>query len=364
VQRTERPDVVFPATHDELALRAWLRAQGADPDGDDLVSGHGWADSMAGDLVLARGATLSARDIATRLGSELDKVVALYHDLGVPLPDVDAPQFTEADAVLVERMRGAGELGLVQGQDLLRVVAGAMERIAEAAVAVYVQGPEEELNRRRASVLECTTSSVQALELALDLGTGLGPVFRHHMCQAIARQRVITDGVTSRELARVAIGFVDLVGSTALQAGLDPAGLGEQVSRFEARAFDVIAAGGGRLVKFIGDEIMVAAVDPAAGVRIVSDLITAFTAAGTQPRGGLVFGEVLFRHGDYYGPVVNLAARLVDEAIPGEALVDASVVAALEGEGPSFEPAGRRMPKGFTEPVAVWSLAPGAGHTP
>jgi adenylate cyclase len=176
------------------------------------------------------------------------------------------------------------------------------------------------------------------------------------MRQAVARQRVTQQGVTRRELARVAIGFVDLVGSTALQAALDPAELGAQVSTFEARAFEVIAAGGGRLVKFIGDEIMVAAVDPAAGVRIVGDLVDAFTEDGTQPRGGLVFGEVLFRHGDYYGPVVNLAARLVDAAIPGEALADRSVVEALKDDDLGFEPAGRRMLKGFDEPVAVWSL--------
>jgi adenylate cyclase len=364
VQRTEQTAVRFPGIQDDIELRAWLQAQGADPDGTDLVAGAGWADSLASDQVLTRDATLSAREIATRLGSDLEKLVALYHDLGVALPDPDAPQFTEADAALVARMRVAGELGLVQGQDLLRVVAGAMERIAEAAVAVYVQGPEDELARRRATVLECTRANVQALELARDLGTGLGPIFRHHMCQAIARQRVIQGGVSRPELARVAIGFVDLVGSTALQAGLDPAELGEQVSRFEARAFDVIAAGGGRLVKFIGDEIMVAAIDPGAGVRIVSELVAAFTDDGTQPRGGLVYGEVLFRHGDYYGPVVNLAARLVDAAIPGEALVDASVAEALEVEGTSFEPAGRRLLKGFAEPVAVWSLAPGVGPTP
>ncbi|MGH9260632.1 MAG: adenylate/guanylate cyclase domain-containing protein, partial [Acidimicrobiales bacterium] len=76
----------------------------------------------------------------------------------------------------------------------------------------------------------------------------------------------------------------------------------------------------------------------------------------TQPRGGLVFGEVLFRHGDYYGPVVNMAARLVDAAIPGEALVDGSVVEATKDETLVFEPAGRRMLKGFEAPVAVWSL--------
>jgi adenylate cyclase len=248
-------------------------------------------------------------------------------------------------------------VGVVRGDDILRVVAGAIERIAEAAVAVYVQGAEEDLRRTWAAPLTCLRSSIEATELAVDLGRGLAPIFRHHMRQATARQRVIQEGVTRRELARLAIGFVDLVGSTALQAGLDPAALGEQVNRFESRAFDVITAGGGRLVKFIGDEIMMAAVDPVAGCRIVSDLVDAFVDDGTQPRAGLVFGEVLFRHGDYYGPVVNRAARLVDAAIPGEALVDGTVVDAVDDPRMAFEPAGRRMLRGFADPVAVWSLA-------
>jgi adenylate cyclase len=341
-------------------LRAWLLERGADPDASDALSHE--ASGLGTVLVLARDAELSARDVAERSGVPLDKVVAMFHGLGVAIADLDTRQFTPADVRLVQSLAGADEigmgLGIAQGDALLRVVAGAMERIAEAAVAVYVQGPEEELRRRWASVLECAYANMRATELALDLGVGFGAVFRHHMRQAVARQRVIQEGVTRRELARLAIGFVDLVGSTALQAALDPAELGAQVSTFEARAFEVIAAGGGRLVKFIGDEIMVAAMDPAAGVRIVSDLVDVFTEDGTQPRGGLVFGEVLFRHGDYYGPVVNLAARLVDAAIPGEALVDRSVVEALKDDDLGFEPAGRRMLKGFDEPVAVWSLTP------
>ena len=56
------------------------------------------------------------------------------------------------------------------------------------------------------------------------------------MRQTVARQRVIQEGVSQRELARLAIGFVDLVGSTRLPAGLDPAALAEPASRFEARA--------------------------------------------------------------------------------------------------------------------------------
>ena len=346
-----------PRTSDD-ELRHWLRDHGVDPTGRDTFDGDlGWSD-VSGDLVLSRGAELSLEEVAARSGVAVDKVLHTFHDLGVSVPDEATPMFTAVDVAFVTSMVRAAEIGIGQGDALLHVVAGAMERIAEAAVAVYVQGPEDELRRRRATVFDCARSNVDATELALALGNGLGGVFRHHMRQAIARQRVIREGVSRRELARVAIGFVDLVGSTTLQAGLDPAELGAQVSRFEARAFDVIAAGGGRLVKVIGDEIMVAAIDPAAGVRIVADLVAAFTHDGTQPRGGLVFGEVLFRHGDYYGPVVNLAARLVDAAIPGEALVDRSVVEAMKDDDQAFEPAGRRMLKGFDEPVAVWSLAP------
>ena len=44
--------------------------------------------------------------------------------------------------------------------------------------------------------------------------------------------------------------------------------------------------------------------------------------------------------------------------VPGEALVDGSVVEALKDDDDDlhFEPAGRRMLKGFDAPVAVWSL--------
>ena len=342
---------------DETAVREWLAAFGATPEQIAAAERDRNPDGLASDLVLRRGATFSARDVARQTELDVQAVLAVYRDLGVSIPDPDAPQFTDDDVALIGKLSWAAKNGFSTGPELLRVVAGAIERIAEAAVAVYVQGPEEEMRRRHASALEHTQKNAAATELVMKLGVGLAPLFRHHMRQAIGRQRVTQSGVSRRELARLAIGFVDLVGSTTLQGGLDPAELGAQVSRFETRAFDVVAAGGGRLVKFIGDEIMVAALDPVVGSHIVLDLVEAFTDDGTQPRGGLVFGEVLFRHGDYYGPVVNLAARLVDMAIPGEVLVDASVAEEAKDEELAFEPAGRRQVKGFDAPVTVWSLA-------
>jgi class 3 adenylate cyclase len=353
MEEREGPD------QEEAAVREWLAAFGATPEQIAAAVRERNPDGLASDLVLSRGATFSAGDVARLTELDVQMVLAVYRDLGVSVPDPDAPQFTDDDVALISKLSWAAENGFSTGPGLLRVVAGAIERIAEAAVAVYVQGPEEEMRRRHASALEHTQKNAAATELVMKLGVGLAPLFRHHMRQAIGRQRVTQSGVSRRELARLAIGFVDLVGSTTLQGDLDPAELGAQVSRFETRAFDVVAAGGGRLVKFIGDEIMVAALDPVVGSHIMLDLIDALTDDGTQPRGGLVFGEVLFRHGDYYGPVVNLAARLVDMAIPGEVLVDASVAEEAKDEELAFEPAGRRQVKGFAAPVTVWSLASG-----
>ena len=73
-----------------------------------------------------------------------------------------------------------------------------------------------------------------------------------------------------------------------------------------------------------------------------------------MPRGGLAYGDVLVRGGDYYGSIVNLASRLVNEAVPEELLVTEPLAAAAEGW--QFEPAGRRLLNGFADPIVVRSL--------
>ena len=75
------------------------------------------------------------------------------------------------------------------------------------------------------------------------------------------------------------------------------------------------------------------------------------------PRGGVAFGNVLLRGGDYFGQVVNLASRLVSEALPQEILVtDELAAAATECK---FVPSGQRALKGFDKPVSVNSFLTG-----
>ena len=75
-------------------------------------------------------------------------------------------------------------------------------------------------------------------------------------------------------------------------------------------------------------------------------------------RVGLSVGEVIVRQGDFYGPTVNLAARLVASAEPGTALADATLHGRLSRvrAGYGFAPAGKFQLPGFDEPVEVFQL--------
>lgn len=343
-------------------LRKWLRAQGATE--EQLACRHTAEDlqGLASDLAIGRDAKLSAQDVASRTALTVGQVVDVFRSYGVAVADPERPLFTEADALLVEVVCEAGVTAdTADGRALARVVATALDGVADAAVALYVQGHEHEMLEAGASVLAHAQKSSVMVDLAGRLGQGMGILFRHHLRQAIERQRVGQVDVSSRDVVRIAIGFVDLVGSTAYGQSAEPRELRQLMVEFEALTFDVVAEHGGRVVKFIGDEIMVASLDPVSGCRLMRALVKACCTGGLQPRGGLSYGEVLFRGGDYYGNEVNLASRLVDTAIPGEVLVDSGVVDAVNRRGEAtpdfcFEPAGRRLLKGFADPVAVWSV--------
>jgi adenylate cyclase len=152
------------------------------------------------------------------------------------------------------------------------------------------------------------------------------------------------------------VGFIDLVGFTERSADMSAAELATFIRDFEGRAHDVMTSHGARVAKLIGDEVMFVATDAGAACRAAGAMMVRFGGGdnGVVPRGGIAYGDVLVRGGDYYGSVVNLASRLVDEAVPQEVLVTEELVAAAPLC--AFEPAGRRMVKGFPTPITVRSL--------
>ena len=270
--------------------------------------------------------------------------------LGFTAEEIEA---IEAFGVLLDVFSENEALGL------LRVVGSSIGRIGEASVSMFLTDVESRLLVDGSSELELALQVTDAIGLFDGLAERLDPILRRHVLQAIERSRRATISYTERFQYRYAVGFVDLVGFTEISNGMEPRALADFIRDFEGRAHDVVTAQGARVVKLIGDEVMFASTDPAAACRAAHALMDGF---GTElervvPRGGLAYGDVLVRGGDYYGSIVNLASRLVDEAVPQELLVTQDVVDATpECE---FEPAGRRMVKGFADPVVVQSFVAG-----
>ena len=337
-------------------LEAFLRSLGATPERIRAAAEAGHLPGLAADLVLTSGAELTARQVAEQVGTTVEVVIDTWRTLGLRV-DPDEPAFSTTDVELVRGLVAMESFLEHEGDELLRIVGSALGRVADAAVAVYVQTVETSMTEAGASGLDLARDNAVTAATALQLGDAMGTLFAHHLRAAIGRQRRAQAGMRERVLMRLAIGFVDLVGFTPLAQELPARELLAVVTSLEARAFDVAAANGGRVVKQIGDEIMVVALDPLSGCETVLALMRDLDARGIAPHAGLAFGEVVVRHGDYYGPVVNLASRLSDEAIPGEVLVDPAVAEAVVGvSGLEFEPAGRRLLKGFSAPVRVSTL--------
>jgi class 3 adenylate cyclase len=215
-------------------------------------------------------------------------------------------------------------------------------------MSVAISGSELETARSFASI----ATAVPAL------GRSLDALFRHHLEAARMHfERTESWEVVGEGGIRIGVGFADLCGFTGLTQQLSMDNLSRLLSGFEEVAADVGQDGGGRLVKFIGDAVMFVAPDASIAVGVAEALVLAASVRGLTARAGVTAGTALALDGDYFGPVVNLAARLVALAEPGSVLVSEPVVERLAGSR-TVVPLGPQAIRGFDDPVPVSRLAP------
>src|SRR5213078_1273605 len=125
------------------------------------------------------------------------------------------------------------------------------------------------------------------------------------------------------------------------------------VERFIDSVADTLPEGA-RVVKTIGDEVMVVAQDAAALVDWAVGFSRLYAEERPAPRIGINAGPVLYRDGDYFGREVNLAARVVARARGGEVLVTGQVLDELRERGHlKIDNIGQVKLKGFTEPRSL-----------
>ena len=233
---------------------------------------------------------------------------------GLPAHDDDERAFTPADVDALRLTHDLMELGILSPDRmsaLTRTWGRSFARLAEWQVGLLAtvtpetgDDPAESLTRLADEVLP----RVEELQ---------SWVWRRHL--AGAANRMLAVGAAG-ETAEMAVCFVDIVGYTSRSRTLSETELVQWLEAFESDAAQLVVEHGGRIIKNIGDEVLIVADDPAAGADIALEL----TRRGADEddefppvRAGLAYGEVVNRLGDVFGPVVNIASRLTSVARPG-----------------------------------------------
>lgn len=348
-------DPATPDAADRLELIEWLVNHGATIEQMVRFERAGSLIAVATDLGRVRGPRLSLEEASARTGLPVSQINDILFAVGLPL-DTDEPYLTEEDArSLVAFVAGEALFGREAIRRFTQVVGASLARIAEAAVAVSFANLEGPIEQRHGSSVALAEARYRASESSRPLAESISHLFRAHLEAAGRRLRSVR-GDDSIDSARLTVGFVDLVGFTTITRDIDTRELGRIVDRFEEAAHDIAAARGARVVKFVGDEVMFVTPAPAAACDVALMLVERFAGdASVTPRGGLATGEILLRGGDYYGPIVNLASRLAELAVPREILVTETLSAAAADGDFRFEPAGRRMLKGFDTPFRLFT---------
>lgn len=287
-------------------------------------------------LALGQEQRFDLHDAVARTGLPDDELRHIWRSLGFPDPPPGDQIFSQVDldnlAAVAELMH-SGVVTPEVAYGMTRVVGSSMARIASALV--------DAVSARAEQVVQAGVDPEEAVALeplATD-AAGFLPMFpavleqvwRRHL-QAAARRRLLRS--EGDEGAGVVVGFADLVGFTALAQQVTDEELAEVVDQFEHLAYDVVVAGGGRVLKMIGDEVMFLVDDPFAAAEIALGLADASRDADqlSDVRVGLAYGPILEREGDAYGPTVNLASRITSIAYPGSVVVSPELRAAIEGD--------------------------------
>jgi adenylate cyclase len=312
-------------------------------------------------------ATWTLADAARETGLEAALIERIFLSMGFgaqgleQLSDDDVQLLRYAAAVL------AAGLPLVAFLQLVRVYGQAMSQIADAEVRLFHLYVHEPLMRDGVPGWEMAEEMEGLAREILPLASPVMDHAHNRFLQHFIEQDVIGHMETDLDneqldlgRLRVAIAFADLAGYTRLTEELGDEEAVSTVERFVEQV-ELSLPDEARVIKTIGDEVMVVGSDPAA----LLDWAVAFQENFGQrplPRIGIHYGETLYRDGDYYGREVNQASRVAARAAGGEVLATRPVVDHAHA-GLAFERIGEVRLKGFADSTELFlarSAAPKA----
>jgi len=286
----------------------------------------------------------SLGDIAEITGSTVEHVFDLTRWIGSSPKDATTKYLTDWDLEAVQSavdFQREFQLDDAAMSTLLRGMGFAMERLTTRQVEATIQDIEvtQGVGDTEARLIAAAAAPLQA-PLALKM---LAHVYRRHL--AIATRRLTTEAIAQRGLLNDdndyplirALGFADLVDFTERTEHATAQEFTALIQNFRDTTWDIINAGRGRTINYIGDAVffLTDTIEQGADIALALAEPGALGISG-QVRVGLVWSRIIATHGDAYGPGVNLAARLCAAADPDEVLIGPLATAMLS-RSPKYE---------------------------
>jgi adenylate cyclase len=312
---------------------------------------------LPAERVIGGRARYTAMEIAQRSGVSEDFLAAVMRAMGLPIPGSDEALYTESDLEAVQTTNVFRAAGIADEEilDLLRTLGRGLSQAAETMRALTLRivlepgVSEHDLAQRYAHA---------ASELSPMLGPLMGNLLTLHLRQMAQSEAINAAERTGGRLPgsrEIAVCFADLVGFTRFGEKVPPEEISHLAVRLEALATEMIEPPV-KLVKTIGDAVMLASVEPESLIDASLALLAAAEAEGEgfpQLRAGMALGSALSRAGDWFGRPVNLASRITQVARPGSLLAERKVREAAR-ESYRWSYAGERRLRGIREPVSLF----------
>ncbi|HXQ90026.1 MAG TPA: adenylate cyclase regulatory domain-containing protein [Acidimicrobiales bacterium] len=335
----------MPSTDSEALerVRAFLRARGASEDEITEAEQRNVLDLLVADrLLVPAERRYTQSEVSAITGMDLALARRFWRALGFPDVELEERMFTDLDIEALVTLQSMMDLGVADVDTSLqfaRVIGSSMARIAEAEVSPALRGLG--IATGSGDTVEAADGFARVADHSLPaMARLLEFVWRRHVQAAVRRAMLLRSRGAAGALPVLAVGFADMVGFTTLSQQLSEQELAAVVARFEELAHDTVTGGGGRVVKMIGDEAMFVADSALDAARIGLALAEAYAGDEllSDVRVALAVGPVLVQDGDFYGPVVNLASRVVNMAAPGAVIVTDEFHRAVEALAPGAGP--------------------------
>ncbi len=289
--------------------------------------------------MMAAPAAMSTRtyaEVLAELDLDTEHATAMFSAAGLPYLDL-ARTARQEDERLLEIVKAvdAGGLSRRAQRRIMRVYGSSLRRIVEAQRDLFryeVELPLSEKNLPLQALLMETAARRKSLQAA---GFEVSNLLFRRMLEELVFENVAIrlhaglsalDFVPAQHAHVQAIAFADMSGYTDYVRRAGDAAAMELSTAFEELVLGCLSGTHGRIVKSLGDGLLIHFPTPTAALGAAIAIVAAAPQAGLLPvHVGLAAGPVLSRDGDIFGTTVNRASRLAARAEAGTILADQSV---------------------------------------